>query len=151
MASPDLTVAAASDLAPLEAALRQGFGAPVRFVFGSSGSLLRQIENGAPFDVYLSANEQYVTDGIARKVLTGPARQYAVGHVALWSKTGAFRDLGQLRDPKILHIAIANPAYAPYGAAAKAVLEKAGLWKELEPKIVYGRERTPNPAIRRKR
>lgn len=138
MASPDLTVAAASDLAPLEAALKQAWGPGLRFSFASSGALLRQIENGAPFDAFLSANEQYIAEGIARGVLTGPARHYATGRIALWSQSGGIKNLADLREPKILHIAIANPAYAPYGAAAKAALEKAGLWAELQKKIVFG-------------
>ena len=136
--SADITVAAASDLAPLESAIKQGYGPGVRFSFGSSGSLLRQIENGAPFDVFLSANELYIDEGIRKGVLTGPPRLYATGNVAIWSKSGRYRSLDQLRDPKILHIAIANPAYAPYGAAAKQALEKAGLWQHLQPKIVLG-------------
>jgi len=133
-----LTVAAASDLAPAEAAIRKAYGAPVRFSFGASGALLRQIENGAPFDVYLSANQAYVDEGIRKGVLTAPARHYATGRIALWSRSGEFKRLEQLTVRKVLHVAIANPAYAPYGAAAKEALERAGVWKDVQPKIVYG-------------
>lgn len=134
----ELLIAAASDLAPVEDALRKAYGAPVRFSFGSSGALLRQIENGAPFDVFLSANEQYVKDGVAGGSLAGPPRAYAIGRLALWSKSGGVRGLEQLRDKQVLHIAIANPAYAPYGAAARQLLEGAGLWDALRPKLVFG-------------
>src|ERR1700678_4493214 len=87
----DLIVAAASDLAPLTAALEKGFGptlAPgvVRFTLGSSGTLAKQVENGAPFDVFLSANDQYVKD-LAASGHLDPATVvvYATGRVALWS------------------------------------------------------------------
>lgn len=134
----ELLVAAASDLAPLEAAIRQACPAGVRFSFGSSGSLLRQIENGAPFDVYLSASEEFVKNGIAKGVLTGPAQVYAHGRIALWSRDSSITSLNQLTQAKILHIAIANPATAPYGAAAKQALERARLWSSLQPRIVFG-------------
>jgi molybdate transport system substrate-binding protein len=133
-----ITIAAAADLSPLESALKQAYGGDLRFSFASSGSLLRQIENGAPFDVFLSASEQYIQEGIGKGFLTGPSRVYAKGRIALFSRSGTFKTLEQLRDPKVLHIAIANPAYAPYGLAAKQALEKTGLWKTVESRIVYG-------------
>lgn len=97
---------------------------------------MRQVENGAPFDVYLSASEQYVTSGIAQGVLSGPATCYAIGRLALWSPSGSIKDLRQL--PALQHVAIANPAYAPYGAAAKDLLTSTGLWTSVQPRIVYG-------------
>ena len=133
-----ITVAAASDLAPLEAALKKAYGGNIQFSFASSGSLLRQIENGAPFDIFLSASEQYVLEGVAKGLLIGPPRVYAIGRIALWSRSGVVQKLDQLTDPAVLHIAIANPAYAPYGLAAKQALEKAGLWKVLQSRIVFG-------------
>lgn len=137
-AAPELIVAAASDLAPLEAAIRTAYGSGLRFSFASSGALLRQIENGAPFDAYLSANEQYVEEGIRKAVLNAPARHYATGRIAIWSASGRIQRLEQLRDSRVLHVAIANPAYAPYGVAARQALERAGVWKEVRGKIVYG-------------
>lgn len=128
-------------MAPLEAPLRQLFqedsGHTVRFVFGSSGMLARQIENGAPYDVYLSANEKFVHD-LAVQGRVDPARVvvYALGRVAVWSKSGQFGSLSSLRAAR--RIAIANPAHAPYGIAARGMLERAGLWAELERRIVYG-------------
>src|SRR5271170_2114522 len=84
----DLIVAAASDLAPLTAALEKGFG-PVHFTLGSSGTLAKQIENGAPFDVFLSANDQYVKD-LAASGHMDPTTVivYATGRIALWSRDG---------------------------------------------------------------
>jgi molybdate transport system substrate-binding protein len=141
-ASPNLIVAAAADLAPLEssiaAEMRDSLGIRLRFTLGSSGMLARQIENGAPYDVYLSANERFVAD-LARRGLVLPAsvRVYAEGRLGLWSKDGKIRDLNQLKDYRVRHIAIPNPAHAPYGAAAKQALTRMGLWKQLEDRIVY--------------
>ncbi|MGE5571292.1 MAG: molybdate ABC transporter substrate-binding protein [Rhodospirillales bacterium] len=139
-----LLVAAAADLAtagpPLAQAFERAAGIRVQFVFGASGMLARQIENGAPYDVYLSANEPFVAD-LARsgRVEAGTVRVYALGRLGLWSRRRSFSSLDELRDASFRHVAIANPVHAPYGAAAKQALEnKGGLWKELEPRIVYG-------------
>src|SRR5579862_7843705 len=90
----DLLVAAASDLGPMTAALEQSYqkatGAKMRFSLGSSGVLARQIENGAPFDVFLSANDQYVKDLAAHGyVVPDTVAVYALGRVALWSLNGS--------------------------------------------------------------
>lgn len=138
-----LLVAAAADLAtagpPLAQAFERAAGIRVQFVFGASGMLARQIENGAPYDVYLSANEPFVAD-LARsgRVEAGTVRVYALGRLGLWSRRRSFSSLDELRDASFRHVAIANPVHAPYGAAAKQALENKGLWKELEPRIVYG-------------
>ena len=139
----ELLVAAASDLVRFETPLSRAYqaktGQPVRFVFGSSGLLTRQIENGAPYDVFLCANEDF-----ARKLAdTGhlkpdSLRLYARGRIALWSKSGKIRTLDALTGPGVRHIAIANPAHAPYGAAARQMLERGGLWRRLESRIVLG-------------
>jgi molybdate transport system substrate-binding protein len=139
----DLLVAAASDLAPLTQSLEQAYdratGGRVRFTLASSGSLARQIENGAPYDVFLSANDQYVTD-LAREghLDTATVVVYALGRIALWSPDGSVRSLEDLRKPGVKHLAIPNPEHAPYGVAARQALENRGLWKDVEPKIVYG-------------
>lgn len=141
MAAPELTVAAASDLAPLETRLASGFerqtGVRPRFSFGSSGTLARQIENGAPFDVYLSADEKLAAN-LAAKKLVGELKVYAIGRLVLWSADPQFRSIEKLKSDQLRHIAIANPAHAPYGRAAKGALERLGFWKLLEPKIVFG-------------
>jgi molybdate transport system substrate-binding protein len=139
----ELIVAAASDLAPLGAALEAGFqkatGNTLRFTFGSSGSLSSQIENGAPYDVFLAASEMYAQDLVAKgQVLARPVTVYALGRVALWSPANSVRQLNEMTSLQVRHIAIANPLHAPYGVAAKQALERQGLWKQIEPKIVFG-------------
>ena len=130
----ELLVAAASDLAPAVERLQAGFPA-AKFVLGSSGTLARQIDNGAPFDVLLAANEQYARDLAAKgKVRPESVFVYAVGRLGL---AGA-PDLAALADPKVRRIAMANPLHAPYGVAARQALEKRGLWAAVEKKIVYG-------------
>jgi molybdate transport system substrate-binding protein len=139
----DLLVAAASDLAPLgpslEASFARSTGQRVRFTFASSGSLTRQIENGAPYDVFLSASEQYAKDLVAGGHADGATLTIvAVGRLGLWSLNGRVQKLTDLMRPSVQHIAIANPEHAPYGVAAKQLLERQGLWKPLQPKMVYG-------------
>lgn len=136
----DLVIAAASDLAPLTAALEQGYtGAKLRFTLGSSGSLARQIENGAPFDVFLSANERYVSQLAASGALDrSTVIVYATGRIAVWSRDGSVRSLDHLTKPQVKHLSIPNPEHAPYGVAARKALETRGIWKSVEPKIVYG-------------
>ncbi|SRR5258706_8539950 len=139
----ELIVAAASDLAPLAAQLEKGFekstGEKARFTFASSGSLTRQIENGAPYDVFLSANDKYVNDlASAGKIDKASVVVYAQGRIALWSPNSALRVPEDLGRADVKHLAIPNPEHAPYGVAARQALEKSGLWKTVEPKIVYG-------------
>jgi molybdate transport system substrate-binding protein len=140
LAQPFL-VAAAADLAPLESQLTQGFaatgGGNLRFTFGSSGMLARQIENGAPYDVFLSADEKLVQDLAAHgKLIRGSVASYATGRLGLWSARETPASPGALLDSRIRLVAIANPEHAPYGAAARALLERAGLWTRLQPKMV---------------
>lgn len=131
----DLLIAAASDLAPLAPKLERAYNEKIRFTLASSGSLKQQIENGAPFDVFLSANEQYVRD---LGTLVTDVTVYARGRIALWSPNGSVASLADLRKTTVTHLAIPNPQHAPYGVAAKEALESQGLWKDVEPKIVYG-------------
>lgn len=138
-----LLVAAASDLASMEQSLAQAFrtatGKQFEMVFAASGMLARQIEQGAPFDVYLSANEEYVKQLVERgKLDPATVSVYAIGRLGLWSKEGAINDLKQLTAGRVKHIAIANPAHAPYGMAAREALQTSGLWDQLQPRLVYG-------------
>ncbi|MGD0578575.1 MAG: molybdate ABC transporter substrate-binding protein [Bryobacteraceae bacterium] len=140
--SEPILVAAAADLAPLEVQLTQGFasagGGPVRFIFGSSGMLARQIENGALYDVYLSANEQFVQQLAASgRLLNDTLACYATGRLGLWSSRAPVPDLRALTGGNIRLIAIPNPQHAPYGAAAVALLQRLGLWPKLQPKAVF--------------
>ena len=139
----ELLVAAAADLARTEPDLAGSFAKPagfrVRFSFGASGMLAQQIRNGAPFDVYLSANEQFVRDLAASGALLPQSVQvYAQGRLGLWSRSGNIRSPGQLAEANVRHVAIANPLHAPYGLAAQQWLKKLDLWESLAGKLVYG-------------
>ena len=144
----EVRIAAASDLAAVQKRLVEAYAglaerqrgnakARVQFTFGSSGILAKQIENGAPFDLYLSANEKYV-DELARKgkIEGFSVRVYALGQLGLWSADGKVQGLGDLEKAEVRRIAMANPLHAPYGVAAREVLER--FWPKVEPKIVYG-------------
>ncbi len=142
-ADPELLIATAADLSsvqePLSTAFRSATGCQTRIILGSSGMLAQQIRQGAPYDIYLSANETFVSELAASgHLLPDSVRTYALGRIALWSKTGAVRTLPDLAKPGVLHVAIANPAHAPYGVAARQALVHEGLWGVLERKIVYG-------------
>jgi molybdate transport system substrate-binding protein len=139
----ELLVAAAADLSRTEAALNTAFtqktGHTLRLVLGSSGQLARQIESGAPYDVFLSANDAFVHE-LAKSGHIQPdsVRVYAIGRLALWSKSGRVKKPEDLTADGIRHVAIANPDHAPYGVAARQLLERLGLWKRIESRIVYG-------------
>jgi molybdate transport system substrate-binding protein len=144
----EVTVAAAADLSyvlkDLAARFEQKTGAKVTLSFGSSGNLFSQIQSGAPFDLFFSADEQYpqklaATDLIDRTSL----RNYAVGHLVLWTPNATGLDPQKLKmelllQPSVKRIAIANPQHAPYGRAAMAALEHYGLKDKLASKIVFG-------------
>lgn len=141
--SADLTVAAAADLAslepPLAAAFQQQTGIHLTVTLGASGILSQQIASGAPYDVFLSANEQYVRDlAAAGQIVPASVRVYAFGRLGLWSRDGRFRDLTELTAPALTHLAIPNPEHAPYGVAARDLLRRRGLWDTLQSRIVYG-------------
>lgn len=143
--SEPLRVAVASNFAaPLEriaAEFRERTGHPVELSSGSSGKLYAQIENGAPFHVFLSADaerpELLERSGHAKP---GSRFTYAVGRLVLYGE--ALRDAANgeesLRSDRFSRLAIANPATAPYGAAARQALEKLEVWRTLAPKIVRG-------------
>ena len=141
-----LLVAAAADLQFAFTELGPKFtketGQEVKFIFGSTGNLTTQIENGAPFDVLAAANVSYV-DQLKQEGLIIPDTQqlYAQGHLVLVVNRAAGVQATQLSDllnPAIMRIAIANPDHAPYGQAAKEALQNAGLWDTLQPKLVLG-------------
>jgi molybdate transport system substrate-binding protein len=139
-----LTVAAASDLSNLEPGLAASFrksepGLSVRFVTAASGILSQQIENGAPYDVFLSANAQFV-DRLASngKVRRDSVTTYAVGRLGVLWRDGKPHQLSDLRQAWVRFVAIPNPKLAPYGVAAVQALERENLWKQIQPKVVYG-------------
>ena len=144
--SQELTVAAASDLTQAFEELGREFEAnnntKVVFVFGSTGMLTRQIENGAPMDLFAAANVDYV-DQLEQKGLIVPGTKaiYARGRIAMWTAADSplkLSTIADLRRPEVKRIAIANPDHAPYGLAAQQALQKAGLWEEVKSKLVYG-------------
>jgi molybdate transport system substrate-binding protein len=112
-------------------------GIRVKFALGSSGQLANQIRNGAPYDLYLSATVAFVQDlARERKLVADTVRIYARGRLGLWSRSGKVKDTSALIG--LRHVAIANPAHAPYGAAAMDFLQQAGVWRQLRQRIVYG-------------
>jgi molybdate transport system substrate-binding protein len=139
-----LLVAAAANVQFAFAEMGQKFteqtGQPVEFSFGSSGNLTTQIENGAPFDVFVAANVAFV-DRLNEQALIFPETQqlYAQGRIVLAVNREAgvqATSLEDLLDPTITWVAIANPELAPYGQAAKEAMQKAGIWEALQPKLV---------------
>jgi molybdate transport system substrate-binding protein len=139
-----LTVAAAADLASAERDLTDGFhrAFPVdsaRFVFGASGALAQQIGNGAPYDLFLSANEAFVDQlALTGKILPDSVKVYAQGQVGMLWRDGKSHKVSELEDKAVRFIAIANPKLAPYGLAAQQSLEHEGLWDSLRTKVVFG-------------
>jgi molybdate transport system substrate-binding protein len=139
-----LTVFAASDLAfalrDLAARFEATTGAKVTVVLGSSGNLAHQIEQGAPADVFFSADRSYVDGLVARGLVIADTRTlYARGRLALATPASGSRltDVRGLAEARIRRVAIANPAHAPYGRAAEQVLRRVGLWEAVQPKLVY--------------
>ena len=143
-------VAAASDLQfvlpDIAAAFARATGREVRLSFGSSGNFRRQIGDGAPFELFLSADAGYI-DALAREGRTeGDGVVYAIGRLALFVPNGSpiepdatLRDVARaLQDGRLVKFAIANPEHAPYGRAARGALMHAGLWQAIGPKLVLG-------------
>jgi len=142
-----VTVAAASDLTyamnEIAANFQKATGCPVRLTFGSSGNFLTQIENGAPFDVFFSADISYPkkleAEGLAAP---GSTYLYGIGKIVLWTRKDSRVDVGKglsvLRDSSVQKIAIANPEHAPYGRAAEEALRKSGVYDAVKNRLVLG-------------
>jgi molybdate transport system substrate-binding protein len=144
--SDELTVAAASDLTPAFEEIGREFEAAsktkVVFMFGSTGMLTRQIENGAPVDLFAAANVSYI-DELGQKGLIIPDSRvvYARGRITLWTNDESpirLQGIADLARPEVMRIAIANPDHAPYGLAARQALQSAGIWDRVQHKLVYG-------------
>ena len=140
-----IRVAAAADLTKAFTELGNNFkaktGIAVQFDFGSSGLLAKQIEQSAPFALYAAANRSFVDQVIkAGKCDGSTAHSYARGRIVVWTPPGVDKvtKLEDLADPRFRKIAIANPEHAPYGKAAKQALEKAGVWPQIQDRIVLG-------------
>jgi molybdate transport system substrate-binding protein len=147
-AAQEITVAAAADMSSvlpqIVAAYTEKTGQSVKLSFGASGSLTNQIENGAPFDIFFSADEQYPQQLIKEELaLKETLYRYAVGQLVLWIPADSplvLSELGinTLLDPSIKKIAIANPATAPYGRAAEATLRHFGIYDKVSSRLVVG-------------
>lgn len=144
------TVAAASDLKfALEAVaeqFQQQTGQSVRLVFGSSGNFKTQILQGAPFHLFMSADERFVFELADAGKTEDRGRAYAVGRIGILVPPGSplkadgeLQDLAAaLKDGRLRKFAIANPQHAPYGTRAQEALQHAGLWSAIQPRLVYG-------------
>jgi molybdate transport system substrate-binding protein len=142
-----LAVAAAANLKPALDELERSFeahhpGVEVAVTFGASGAIFAQLRNGAPFDLFFSADRDYprkaVADGLASEEVV-----YAAGRLAVWLPRDAPADvegrgLAALADASVRRIALANPAVAPYGRAAEAALRAAGVLDAVKGKLVLG-------------
>jgi molybdate transport system substrate-binding protein len=144
----DLTVAAAADLnyamKDIASRFEQKTGDKVKLSFGASGTFYSQIQSGAPFDLFFSADAEYPKKLAAAGVMDGfSLRTYAVGHLVLWVPKSSGLDPQKLKANLLLEaavqkIAIANPEHAPYGRAAMAALQTLGLKDKVGNKLVLG-------------
>jgi len=143
-----IVVAAAADMSGALPQLVETYtkktGQTVKVTLGSSGNLTNQIRNGAPFDVFFSADEEYpqqlIAEGLASK---DTLYRYAVGRLVLWVPGDSPLDLSKvgmkaLLDPSVKKISIANPATAPYGRAAEAALRHFGIYNQVSSRLVLG-------------
>ena len=147
-AAQSITVAAAADLnfalSELAPEFQAASGTKVTLSFGASGNLFSQIQAGAPFDIFFSADEEYPRKLAASGALDAASvRTYAVGHLVLWVPTAAPFNPKQLKmdslmQSSVTRIALANPQHAPYGRAALAALEHYGLKDIVSGKLVFG-------------
>jgi molybdate transport system substrate-binding protein len=143
-------IAAASDLnvalPEIVARFTRETGQPVEVTFGSSGLLTRQIQEGAPFEMFLSADESFVFRLADAGLTRDRGTLYALGHIVLFAPTGSPLIPGEgldglarlLESGRVTRFAIANPAVAPYGRAAEAALRAGGVWDALAPHLVLG-------------
>ncbi|HLK06270.1 MAG TPA: molybdate ABC transporter substrate-binding protein [Candidatus Acidoferrum sp.] len=147
-AQQTLKIAAASDLkfalTDLAATYEKQAGVKLSLTFGSSGNFFAQIQNGAPFDLFFSADSDYPRKlNEAGLVLPNSADSYAIGKLVLWSPgnsklTPEKSGWQSLLDPSVQKIAIANPDHAPYGRAALEALKNSGLYEKIKSKLVFG-------------
>ena len=144
----EIRVAAAADLEfamkDVAAQFEKQTGTKVDVTYGSSGNFFSQLQNGAPFDLFFSADIGYPrTLEAAGLAEPGTVYEYAIGRIAIWTPADAKVDVVRLGwktllDARVQKIAIANPEHAPYGRAAVAALKKAGIYDQVKAKLVYG-------------
>lgn len=144
----EIAVAAAADLSSALPEIASRYkvqsGREVKLTFGASGNLTTQIRNGAPFDVFFSADEDYPKQLIDAGLADGGTLyRYAVGRLVLWVPNDSPLDLEKLGikallDPSVKKISIANPEHAPYGRAAAAALRHDGIYEQVSSRLVLG-------------
>jgi molybdate transport system substrate-binding protein len=141
-----LVVAAASDLIPafreLGTSFERATGIKITFNFSSTGILARQIENGAPVDLFAAANIGFI-DGLEKKglIIADTKALYARGRITLWIAPTNKAEITKLEDlarPEVEKVSIANPEHAPYGTAAREAFQSLGIWSTAQPKCVFG-------------
>jgi molybdate transport system substrate-binding protein len=143
----EITVAAAADLQfamqDIAGRFQKETGRTVKLTYGSSGNFFQQVQNGAPFDVFFSANLDYAKRLEAAGLIEpGSLYQYARGKIVIWVRNESKLDLSSgmqvLLDPSIKKIAIANPEHAPYGQAAVAAMQNQKIYEKVKDKFVLG-------------
>lgn len=144
------TLVAASDLKfaleEIATQFEKETGQRPRLIFGSSGNFYSQILQGAPFHLFMSADESFVLKLADAGKTADKGKLYGYGRIGIWvpknsvlRADGSLKDLAQaLEDGRLKKLAIASPEHAPYGMRAKEALEYAGLWQKIEPKLIYG-------------
>jgi molybdate transport system substrate-binding protein len=146
-AADEIKIAAAADLTfafkDVAARFEEHTGNKVRLTYGSSGNFFSQIQNGAPFDLFFSADLSFPQKlEEAGLVEPGTVYEYAKGQIVIWvpnaSKLDLSKGLAVLLDPGIRKIAIANPQHAPYGSAAVATMQHEGIYDQVKSKFVMG-------------
>jgi molybdate transport system substrate-binding protein len=147
-AGHEINVAAAADLSSalqeIAADYEKRTGVSVKISYGASGALTQQIQNGAPFDVFFSADMGYPRQLIASSLAeSATLYRYAVGRLVLWVPADSPLDVEHkgmevLLDPSVKKVAIANPQHAPYGRAAAAALKHYGMYEKVSERLVLG-------------
>lgn len=117
---------------------KQQTGIEPELIVGSSGKFTAQIEQGAPFDVFMSADMKYPEELFAKQLTTAKPQIYAYGTLVLWVNSDAKPSVNGLTKADVKKIAVANPALAPYGEATIEALKKLKLYDRLQPKFVFG-------------
>jgi len=141
-----VTVFAASDLKFALDSIKEKFQVlhpddTLNMIYGSSGKGRVQVRKGAPYDLYFSANMDYVESLYKTGDIITRPKLYAIGRIVIWSRNKHFdakKGFDNFKMPWVDKVTIANPAHAPYGEKAKQALESVGLYKALKPKIVFG-------------
>lgn len=141
-----ITVFAASDLRFALDDIKKEFlnenkNDEIEMIYGSSGKGMHQIENGAPYDIFFSANMDFVEKLYNQGDVTSKPKMYALGRVVIWSKHDNFnisKGFENLKESWVKKIAIANPSHAPYGEKAKQAMETLNIYDEVKSKLVLG-------------